>query len=47
MVKCDNGNVSIKNEKIQKSKSINKVILGSNEEKNITIKKTKKIFCCI
>jgi len=47
LVKCDNGNVSIKNEKIQKSKSINKVILGSNEEKNITIKKTKKIFCCI
>ena len=46
-VKCDNGNFSIKNEKIQKSKSINKVILGNNEEENITIKKIKKIFCCI
>ena len=45
--KCDNGNFTIKNEKLQKSKSISKVvILGSNEKENITIKKIKKTFCC-
>jgi hypothetical protein len=44
--KCDNGNPSIKIEQLQKSKSISKVILGSNEKENITIKKIKKIFCC-
>ena len=37
---------SVKNEKLQKSKSISKVILGSNEKENITIKKIKKTFCC-
>ena len=45
--KCNNGSLFIKNEKVQKSKSITKVILGSNDEENITIKKIKKIFCCI
>ena len=44
--KCDNGSSNIKNENFQKSKSISKVILGSNEEENITIKKIKKKFCC-
>ena len=43
--KCDIGNFTIKNEKLKKSKSISKVILGSNEKENI-IKKIKKTFCC-
>ena len=37
----------IKKGKIPHNKSKKKYIIGSNEEKNITIKKTKKIFCCI
>lgn len=44
--KCDNGSLNIKNERLKKSKSIDKVILGSNEEENITIKKIKKFLCC-
>ena len=44
--KCDNEGFKIKNENLEKSKSKSKVILGSNEEENITIKKIKKKFCC-
>ena len=44
--KCDNGISNIKNKNFQKSKSISKVILGSNDEENVTIKKIKKKFCC-
>jgi len=45
---CHNGSLNIKNEKIlKKSKSISRVILGNNDEENITIKKIKKMFCCL
>jgi len=44
--KCNNGSLIIKKtEKFKKSKSINKVILGSNDKENIIIKKIKKILC--
>ena len=45
--KCNNGSLIIKKtEKFKKSKSINKIILGSNDKENIIIKKIKKILCC-
>ena len=45
--KYDNKNFSSKIEKLQKSKSINKIILGINEKENFIKKIKKKLkFCC-